>query len=151
MVVLTIFTTALPDELAIREAGIRVAAAMRFCRLYPTDREPGRLDAADHETPASFDVTTTLAAVDALDAAGLTMVAELTGITCRIDLAVDDPAEEFELSDVRMMESGIRGPDEDDVDVDVTARISGRTIGMFFLTSVDFPAEKQRTMFEYTQ
>lgn len=108
----------------------------------PVERAPGIVAAADHDTPASFDDTTVVE--DPLDVVvnGLTMVAELTGITCRMDLVADDTTVVVDADEVRITDSGIRGPVDDD-DVDVVARISGRTTGTPFLPSVTLTAEKR--------
>lgn len=138
----------------VREAGTRVAAAMRFCLLIPIDRAPGMLAAADHETPASFVVTTMVD--DPLVVSGLTIVAELTGITCRIDFVADDATEVVVAIEVRIIDSGIRDPVDDDV-VDVIVRMSGRTTGTFFFVSVallaivNSKAAKSRELNKLTQ
>ena len=118
-----------------RVTGTRVAVAIRFCRLMPIDRAPGRFEDADHDTPASFEVTTVVTD-ELLAARGLTIVAELTGITWRMDLvAVDEATEVTDATDVRITDRGIRGPVAVDVEAVDMARIRGRTIGTPFLIS----------------
>jgi len=138
------FTTALLVPV-VRVAGTRVAAAMRFCRLIPIDRAPGILAAADQDTLASLvAVVVVITVVDnPLVVIGLTIVAELTGITCRIDLVADEATEVVVAIEVRIIDSGIRDTVDDDV-VDVMVRIRGRTTGTFFFVSVALPAVKHK-------
>lgn len=112
----------------------------------PAERAPGKFDAADNDTPASFDVMTTDVTEDpvVLLVNGLTMVAELTGITCLIDLVGDVTATFDDAVDTRTIDIGILGPPVV-VDVtDVELRIKGRTIGTdFFGSPILLPGCKQ--------